>query len=279
MKTLYVSDLDGTLLNSSKSLSSYSSSIINSCIEKGALFTIATARMVYGCDYRITDLKMNVPGIVTNGVFLYDFSNRCYLSAEIIPSHSSNQVIELFAAHGLSCFVYTFSDNQLSLYYGHKSLQSQVQYYSDRALANCRRIELVPNLAEQISEQQVVYLAYTGTEEQLGPIHQDVLRIPDISCAFYLNIYNGLYCLEVFSTKASKRAALVKLKEILGYDELVVFGDNHNDLSMFEIAQRSYAPENSLPKIKTLATAVIADNDHDGVARFLADEFSLDILR
>ena len=43
MRTLYISDLDGTLLNSRKEITDYSSEIINSCIASGVLFSIATA--------------------------------------------------------------------------------------------------------------------------------------------------------------------------------------------------------------------------------------------
>ena len=44
MNTLYVSDLDGTLLNSDVKISENSKNIINSLIEKGMNFTVATAR-------------------------------------------------------------------------------------------------------------------------------------------------------------------------------------------------------------------------------------------
>ncbi len=44
MKTLYVTDLDGTLLNSKDSINEYSLQVINGLIEKGMLFTYATAR-------------------------------------------------------------------------------------------------------------------------------------------------------------------------------------------------------------------------------------------
>ena len=42
--TLYVSDLDGTLLNSQGEISSYSLKVINELIEQGMKFTYATAR-------------------------------------------------------------------------------------------------------------------------------------------------------------------------------------------------------------------------------------------
>ena len=44
MHTLYVTDLDGTLLNSSDKISQYSIEIINGLVAKGMQFTYATAR-------------------------------------------------------------------------------------------------------------------------------------------------------------------------------------------------------------------------------------------
>ena len=59
------------------------------------------------------------------------------------------------------------------------------------------------------------------------------------------------------------------------YDEIVVFGDNLNDISMIEIADRSYAPENALPEVKQIVNRVLLDCDHDGVANFLAEEWNV----
>lgn len=44
MKTLYVSDLDGTLLRKNETLSSYTIKIINALTSSGMLFSYATAR-------------------------------------------------------------------------------------------------------------------------------------------------------------------------------------------------------------------------------------------
>lgn len=44
MKTLYVTDLDGTLLNTQNFINPYSIEIINSLVEQGMIFTYATAR-------------------------------------------------------------------------------------------------------------------------------------------------------------------------------------------------------------------------------------------
>ena len=72
---------------------------------------------------------------------------------------------------------------------------------------------------------------------------------------------------------ASKASAIVQLKQMLGCDHLVVFGDGINDIDMFQIADEAYAVENAVQELKDIANQVIEDNDHDGVARWLLSNF------
>ncbi len=276
MKTLYISDLDGTLLNSKKEITKYTAQVLNDCIERGMLFSVATARMAYACDYRLADIKLSAPGILTNGVFLYDFVEKKYVSAEVIDQHAIPLVLDAFKRNGASCFLYTFDNRQISLYFDDPALTQQTQYYSERALKSCAEVKLLGDLQREIpAHAQVVYMALTGTSDELLPICEDLKQIAAVSFAYYLNIYNGLYCIEVFSCNASKKKALQKLKGLMHYDELVVFGDNLNDLSMMEIADRSYAPANALDIVKEKVTSVLDDCDNDGVAKFLAQEWGI----
>ena len=75
--------------------------------------------------------------------------------------------------------------------------------------------------------------------------------------------------------KATKGTAIAKLKELLNIESIICFGDGDNDLSMFEIADECYAPENANIENKQAATAVIGHHNEDGVAKFLTERFSL----
>lgn len=270
-KTLYVSDLDGTLFNSKKCVSEYTIQILNQCIEKGMRFAVATARMPYGCDYRLSEIHLDTPGILTNGVFLYNFCEKEVVSAEYIRRGSAKKAVEAFAKNGLSCFVYVYDGSQISIYYSDKRLEIQTQYYSERAIGSCKKVCLTENLEEAYGSGEVVYLTYTGDKVMLEKVCKELDQIEYLNYSFYLNIYNGLYCLEVFSDTANKKNALLKLKEMMGCDQVVVFGDNLNDLSMIEIADYSLAPANALEAVKEKVNCVLDDCDHDGVAKYLAN--------
>lgn len=72
MKTLYVSDLDGTLLNQEARLSAYTAETLNLLIEEGLPFTYATARSVHSARIVAAGLQTRLPVITYNGVFLQD---------------------------------------------------------------------------------------------------------------------------------------------------------------------------------------------------------------
>ena len=86
----------------------------------------------------------------------------------------------------------------------------------------------------------------------------------------YKDIYSDdFWYLEIFSETASKYNAIQFLRQKYGFEKLVCFGDNLNDLPMFDGCDEGYAVANAKPELKERATAVIGSNTEDGVARFL----------
>ena len=72
---------------------------------------------------------------------------------------------------------------------------------------------------------------------------------------------------------ATKADAILQLKEQMGFDQVVVFGDAVNDIPMFEIADECYAMENAVPELKSIATGIIGNNNDNGVARWLKENY------
>ena len=81
--------------------------------------------------------------------------------------------------------------------------------------------------------------------------------------------------MDVHHRHANKGSAVTNLKNQLGASKVICFGDGDNDLSMFALADESYAPKNAKDEIKKSATAVIGHNHKDGIAHFLRERFSL----
>ena len=80
---------------------------------------------------------------------------------------------------------------------------------------------------------------------------------------------------DLFLGAASKGGAVTQLKQDLGVSRVICFGDSDNDLSMFSVAEESYAPSNARDEVRAAATAVIGHHDEDGISHFLRMRFDL----
>jgi hydroxymethylpyrimidine pyrophosphatase-like HAD family hydrolase len=94
--------------------------------------------------------------------------------------------------------------------------------------------------------------------------------IDGLRIEMYKDIYSDdLWYLEVFSETASKYNAVQYLRKHCGFDKIVGFGDNLNDIPLFAACDECYAVANAKPEVKEIATGIIGSNNADGVARWL----------
>jgi len=77
-KTLYISDLDDTLLDKSSELSTYTKKSLNKLISRGVDFTVATGRATDAAVKMMKDVELRIPIITFNGAVIYaiTFKNR-----------------------------------------------------------------------------------------------------------------------------------------------------------------------------------------------------------
>lgn len=265
---LLVSDLDGTLLTSARTVSERTAGIINRFIAAGGRFSVATARMAYGCDRLLADLDLNLPGVVMNGAALYDFASGSYLEVRSIPGGAVERAAAAIEDAGAGAFVYGVRDGRLTLGYTREEDLAWTQYNSARAQ------EALPAFTRLGYENwdrlgEIIYLAVVGDVPSMTATLAALGGVAGLSAHPYRNIYTGLDCLEYSSPEAGKEAAVLRLKDLVGADRLAVFGDNTNDLGMMRLADVSLAPSTSVPEALDAADEVIASNDEDGVGRAL----------
>ncbi len=94
----------------------------------------------------------------------------------------------------------------------------------------------------------------------------------DCAAAWYPDIMmpdTGL--VDLYAPGVSKAHAVKELAGRTGADEIVVFGDNLNDLPMMRVADVAVAMENALPEVKAEADVVIGRNTEDSVPKFVME--------
>ncbi len=269
MKTLYISDLDGTLLNKNAELSAFTKDTLNSLIEKGMFFSAATARTHATVTKMLENVNIGIPVILMNGVASYNLQSKLYVSTEDICEKGKKELFGVIKNHLKSGFIYIIENGELDAAYENTSTPNAADFIKERQEKYGKKFIKVNSFYECIN-RNVVYYSINDKKEKLQTAYDILKQSPYLRAEFYRDIYNeNHWYLEVCSSTASKMNAVNKLKTEFGFDRVISFGDNLNDLPMFRISDEAYAVENAKEEVKKAATGIIESNQNDGVAKFL----------
>ena len=268
-KTLYISDLDGTLLNPSAQLSENSINIINNIIRAGGLFTYATARSFSSASPITAPLRLNLPLATYNGAFFVEPDSGKFLAKAEFKCEHTTQLLQQLKESGIFPLAYSVIDGLERVSYISDYISPGAKAYVHSRMGD-RRLRPVSNFAE-LHEGEIFYFTIIGEKEELWPLVQAVASNPDINHNFQMDTYSSDYWLEIYPCEASKQRAVQWLKQYTGADRVVCFGDNINDIPMFQAADEGYAVENACDELKAVATGIIPANTEDGVARWLEE--------
>ncbi|MBP7403157.1 MAG: HAD-IIB family hydrolase [Clostridia bacterium] len=271
--TLYLSDLDGTLLTPSAELTGYTVAALNEMIRSGLAFTVATARTAASVRPILAALDLNVPLILMNGAQIYDHGTGRYLHAEYIGTDTVLQLTELLRMHGAAGFMYGLENDTLATYYERLDSEPLEDFMRERQTRYNKRFTQVERFSDYAG-CGIQYFVLLDRRERLAPVRDGLAAIPGLGNAFYPDIYReGYWFLEVFSDRVSKGNAARLLRSRFGYARLVGFGDHLNDLPLFDACDEGYAVGNAHPDLAAAATGRIGSNTEDGVARWLEHRF------
>ena len=268
MKTLYVSDLDGTLFDSGGHLSDFTRDTLNELIAGGMNFTVATARSVSSAAGLLDDLDLKVPAIMMNGVFLTDVPTQNQVYVNRYPAELAYRVINVFRSNGRPPFVYSFNGEYIECEFTKLKNDYERQFVAKRQKLY-RRFERVEDYTVG---NNTVYINGIDYMETIQAVADELQKIDGIKFSHYLDTYSGdKYFVEVYVESAGKWNSIKRLKEMYGFDRVVAFGDNGNDVEMLKNADLAVVVGNALPPALEVADIVIDTNDNDGVAKYLLD--------
>lgn len=267
---LYVTDLDGTLLNSDKEVSKNSKEILNKLIKEGLEFTIATARTPATVVDILKGIDIKLPVILMNGVVTYDIYENKYLDVKDMKKDDVLKIFKVLKDNKRSAFVYGIKDNELCVYHQDFAYDSEYNFYKERCTKRLKKFVKVDEYENLIDDNSIVNILIFDTLDNIENMYKSLRNLDGITCNYYEDIYEkGSYFLEIYSSEASKANAIKSLSNLRKDDKIICFGDNINDIPMFEAANEGYAVKNAVDDLKNIATDVIDGNNEDAVAKFV----------
>ena len=251
MPKMIVLDLDGTLMDDNKNISSYTISILEKCKENGIKITLATARSENAAK-RIINMVNPDFLILNDGALIlnksYEILHRKLLSIKTtdgILTECKNKLnindinVETEIDFYSSFKGFYHSDWDYGIYYDFTKPLSQKSYKISVEIFD---EETALDISKKFNECKLIY-------------------------SFGENWYR------IIHKEASKMAAIKIISNLqkIQISEIVSFGDDFNDIEMIKECGIGVAMENGIKEVKNIAKYICKSNNEDGVGKWIEE--------
>lgn len=271
---LIVCDLDGTLLNRDKRITPRTEQVLKKAKQLGISLCFASGRdaqmmsiydrQVGGCDYLLSN----------NGAIVHTRSKEI-LHSSFLAQQDTAQILSFLNQREMCFMMYSARE----MYFSQASEKLQDRIWKYEALSRDIGCPVTLNVRELARDAAVTgfhtaakIVAYEDDPRELEHFQDFLDTLPGVH-----RESTGYGLMGAFQKDVSKQTALEKIMEdmhITG-ENVCVFGDFDNDLSMFACAKYRVCMANGVQALKDAATCVTGSNNEDGVAQYL--EKALDI--
>jgi hypothetical protein len=246
---------------------------LTALIEHGLPFTVASARGVASLRVMLQGLPLRLPVVEYNGAFTTCLQTGARPFVRSLAAGVADHIYELAARYGLRPFVAAFDGQVDRLFVGEPANAGMQWYLDERVAFRDPRLQRTDDVRLGF-KHQVVKLTFIATEAALEPLRDQIMQHHQqrVRIDFYENQYSpGWYWLTVHHERATKAVAVLDLCERLGVSPsaLTVFGDERNDIPMFQIAGKAVAVGNAHRALKAHAHEIIGDHEQDSVVGYL----------
>lgn len=284
---MFISDLDGTLLDNTQRISPTSVTLLNHAIARGALFSIATARTPATVSKIMRGIHMNLPMVVMTGAALWDIRTGRYSDVQYFRPEDVKRVTEAYEGAGSGAFLYTLRQDMnegdaspaggqnIRIYHFGEITEMERRFMLERIHNPFKKFFVDDNGESRLPESVGDAVLFFGIrpDEEAARAYGALRGVHGINPMYYHDWFGPEVAeVEAFPEGATKAKAIKRLARIAGADRIVVFGDNLNDLSMMAVADWAVAMDNAVDEVKMMADEVIGSNEADSVARKILEE-------
>ena len=252
---LLVSDIDGTLVTSTKQVTDRALQAVGDLREAGIQLALVSSRPARGMDMFLKPLGIDTPRAGLNGGEILAPDGTLLAQIALDPD-VARRVIEALDEHGVESWVFAA---------GEWLLRNGQGAYVEKER---RAVRIEPTLVRD----------FEGYYHQIGKIMGSttdfhLLERVEINLQTMfgddVNAHRSqMYYLDVTHPDANKGNAALRLAELLGVpvEEMACIGDMGNDIAMLDIAGLAIAMGNGTEEVKQAAHFVTETNEQEGWA-------------
>lgn len=265
-------DLDGTTLTSQHEILPQVNKEIQR-IKDDVVVLLVTGRHHTAAKPYHHELGLDTPIISCNGTYIYDFNNESIVKENALPKDKAKQFLQLARQYRLNMVMYvtdamTFSSENPIEYM--KALEAWAEDFPAAIKPEIRRIASFEHELEQ--NDYIWKFVVEGDIEQI----ESFTQLPFIQDEFSgeKSWSNRIDFANKGNTKGARLAEYIQTIGIKP-SEVIAIGDNHNDISMIELAGLGVAMANADDVVKCAADILTPEgNDGQGIADIISTYFS-----
>jgi len=256
-KVLIASDFDNTLVYTQGALdagtdippmSARNRAALDYFTQNGGLFSISTGRALPAFVGYTKDLPINAPCVIANGAGIYDFRTEEYLYTAFLSDDVRAHVAALLAR---------FPDLTFEIYHADQRIHAlhPNQYVYNHEHLTRAKVEPVEDFSEV--DLPLVKLLFEEDRPLLDEVYA-FIRAQRWGQEYEL-IFSSDHLLEMTARGATKGDMVLRLADILGVarKDIYCIGDHNNDISMLEVSEIGFAPQNAIPETLAAADRVV----------------------
>lgn len=258
-------DMDGTLTNDDKIITPKTKAALIEIQNQGVIVVLASGRPTTGLYEESTELRLEEYGgylLSYNGARISKASDRSI----ILENRLDKNIIPRLVEHVSKFPVSMIFDDGKNLYTTNKD------GYAVAIESRITHLDIVEiNDLNKVYEVAPVKLLMSAEPTVLRSIEKEIgAPFPELEF-----VRSAPFFLEAVNKGVSKGAALKLLADSLGIkrEEIIAFGDEHNDIPMLQYAGLGVGMENACDEILEMCDVVTLSNNNDGVAHILAKHF------
>lgn len=277
---LYLSDMDGTLLDGNGVLPEKTRGQLKNMLAHGLLFTVASARTPLSAIPLLKGLELQVPAILMSGALIYDMKSHRILDTVSFDAQEMKILCQAEQETGCRGLLISEKGERLILNLAPKAQGPWEGYFP---LPSRMKIpSLYPDIqavgAEGLKQERLIYGLYMDQIPERLSRMADMLEQASCFCVdFYQDCYRpSCWCMELTGRRTSKKRGVQFLRNLYPGARLIGFGDGKNDLSLFEACDEAYAVSNACRELKERACGILENSRFDGVVNAIKERWEKD---
>ena len=250
-----ISDVDGTLLTSAKTLTERSAQAVAELHRRGIGFAVISGRPPRGMSMLVEPLSIAAPIAGFNGG-AFTGPDLTPIEDHLLARETAQRTHDLLQARGVDVWVFNGLDWLL------------VNTDNAHVATEIRAVHFQPTLVRSLEPALASAFKVVGVSEDHDLLARCERELQGVLGEQASASRSQPYYLDVTHPMANKGVAVTRLAALMGVPlaEVAVIGDSHNDVSMFAQGGLSIAMGNAVPDVQARAKVVTGSNDHEGFA-------------